>query len=98
MKLNGDVYRLAAEKIDDNRQYFSCNAVTNAAKDLGAKTFPQDHHRTAYAKRFATKDNDAVTILDFEPYADTPARLMAWRNHRVIALLMAAAMADTGDL
>ena len=87
----GDVFRRAAERIDAGLETFSCLAVDHEDSNLfyGA--------RTKYVRLLApVRKNRFVYLLVMDFEAGRTA--VAARQHRVLALLLAAAMADTGDL
>lgn len=96
---DAEILRLAAEDIDEGlRGPYSCNAVHRHERQFrGLLDAWQTPLELRYARAISPDPERDVEPGDFNPAAvrDEDGAI---REHRVIALLMAAEMAETGDL
>ncbi len=93
MKRDAAIYREAARKIAQKEAQWSCLAIWVSAPPSLINL------DDTYAKMISPVNGRRVRINDFEYYGkETRADPRQTRNHRVLALCLAAAMAETGDL
>jgi hypothetical protein len=92
-KRDAAIYREAARMIAEEETTFSCIAVRDAA--MSRESYELTPIAVRYAEMFSPFDERLVSTFDFEPSDRCDEASI---NHRVIALCLAAAMAETGDL
>lgn len=97
MSLYGDVFREAARTIDAGEEKFSCIAVIAAGHRFMSVRGAQEAH-DMYDTMFRKHASRELYIIDFELENRVTIPYEQARAHRVLALCMAAAMADAGDL
>jgi len=92
MKLS-TVFRHAARLVEQGVVTYSCTAVTWASAQLGY--CPSEYPRRAYQCLISPRAEGYLSPSDFEPWRYCNPRALALaRNHRVLALCMAAVLAD----
>lgn len=85
-----EIYRRAAELVQDDKERYSCNAVVMAGQEFKILTWDQ---RYEYADMFAS-----IGWGSYWHLAAETAEQEWGKDGRVLALCFAAAMADAGDL
>lgn len=91
MKTMGDIFREAARRVEQFSDTYSCSAVKHVAEDYG--------HHPAIAKQYyvrliaPARAHWYLNTCDFD--FGEPAEKA--RAHRVVALCLAAVLADDGD-
>jgi len=91
------IFRLAAQRIERGLSVCSCVAVSQASEAAGLEYFGRA--RAKYQRLMSPRGDGCLRVSDFDPSLRyDPALGAEARNHRVLALCMAATLADEEGL